>query len=272
MKNEQAKYKMSHIEDYPESDRNYLEDRCCSDCSMKNVKHIKGCVVLKEIHTSIQYFYCKSHATKWFLKYARTGDVLTLNHSKELTTYCEYDFCGSTLIEDKTVAENYKKVAGDADASNCNLNYNNNVECNEKCGATNCTNNVVRRSRIINKTIPIISLLKQMGKCYVQEVSEKLGIGVFSSEKISNNETIIEFVGELMTVAKLQEYVQKSLSENDDEQLYCHHLDENHWIDAEYLGNISRYINHSCNPNAKLKYWTVRDFAGKLSNMFLFST
>jgi histone-lysine N-methyltransferase SETD2 len=87
-------------------------------------------------------------------------------------------------------------------------------------------------------------------------VSEKLGVGVFSSKTIGKDETIIEINGEVLDFPTIQSDVQEKLRVNDN-YLYIHQLDENHWIDAEYEGNISRYINHSCKPNAKLKKWTV---------------
>jgi hypothetical protein len=165
---------------------------------------------------------------------------------------------------DEAEEEHFSKVAPVVHANNCNLNYKHNVECNKNCDATTCTNCLVHQLR---KIPPTELCREKLGKCFVRHVSQKLGVGVFTRKKICENETIIEFTGSLTTFPDVQDYVQEALSNRND-YLYYHQLDENYWIDAEFSGNISRFINHSCNPNAKLKYWTVRDLIGTLSNIF----
>jgi hypothetical protein len=233
--------------------RNWLQNKGCVDCSEKRTIYIDACVRLDDIPEDKEYYYCKEHATKWFLTYAKTGNVVTLKFFIDLPTYYHY-----TEVRHNIYPESYRTVPKEVSANNCNLNYQNDVECHKVCGAAKCTNNFVRQFRKDQPT-----------KCFVRIVSEKLGVGVFSSEKIGNNETIIEFNGEVFPFPVVQTNVQKALRAKDD-YLYSHQLDENHWIDADYDGNISRFINHSCNPNAKLKYWTVRNLVGTLSNIYIY--
>jgi hypothetical protein len=80
-------------------------------------------------------------------------------------------------------------VPKEVSVNNCNLNYQNNVECHEVCGAAKCTNIFVRQFRNTEETTT---------KCYVCIVSEKLGVGVFSSKTIGKDETIIKINGEVL--------------------------------------------------------------------------
>lgn len=245
MQDEKARYEMYHFSDFTKDYRKGMEKNGCVDCSKEQTKYIVACVVLDDMQENQRYYYCKEHATKWFLTYAKTGNVLLLDTMMDLPTYYHYYESRNNTYTDPNM---YCPVPKEVSVNNCNLNYQNNVECHEVCGAAKCTNNFVRQFRKKEETTP---------KCHVRLVSEKLGVGVFSSKTIGKDETIIEFNGEVLNFPTVQADVQQKLSANDN-YLYIHQLDENHWIDAEYDGNISRYINHSCKPNAKLKKWMVR--------------
>jgi SET domain-containing protein len=73
------------------------------------------------------------------------------------------------------------------------------------------------------------------------------GKGVFALRPIAAGETVIEYVGELIT---WEEAVRRH--PHDPEQpdhTFYFHLDEVHVIDGGVGGNASRWINHSCAPN-----------------------
>ncbi|KAJ6654591.1 hypothetical protein lerEdw1_006744 [Lerista edwardsae] len=89
-------------------------------------------------------------------------------------------------------------------------------ECNHACSCwRTCRNRVVQNG------------LRARLQLYR---TKKMGWGVRSMQDIPSGTFVCEYVGELI-----------SDSEADDGELYC--------IDARFYGNISRFINHLCEPN-----------------------
>lgn len=88
-------------------------------------------------------------------------------------------------------------------------------------------------------------------------ITEMKGYGVFASTHIPKNTFIMEFVGEVVTMTEFKkrskEYAKKKLR-------HCYVMGAssgNHLIDATQKGNLTRFINHSCDPNAETQKWTV---------------
>jgi SET domain-containing protein len=81
---------------------------------------------------------------------------------------------------------------------------------------------------------------------YVQS-SGVHGKGVFATRHMAAGETVIEYVGEVITMA---EAIRRHPHDahNPDHTFYFH-LDDGRVIDALYGGNDSKWINHSCRPN-----------------------
>lgn len=67
------------------------------------------------------------------------------------------------------------------------------------------------------------------------------GLGLFALTPLRANKKIIEYIGPIIT----SEEASKSNSK------YLFELDDNRTIDGSSRKNIARYINHSCEPNAK---------------------
>lgn len=72
---------------------------------------------------------------------------------------------------------------------------------------------------------------------------------------------LVDFLGEFIT-----EYVGEVISENEfrrrmteeysnERHHYCLNLDGGMVIDGYRMGNISRLINHSCQPNCEMQKW-----------------
>ncbi|MEN2498075.1 MAG: Histone-lysine N-methyltransferase setd1b [Marteilia pararefringens] len=83
-------------------------------------------------------------------------------------------------------------------------------------------------------------------------------LGLFALEYISENEILIEYSGEIirLSVADIREEKEfKKYSQNAGS--YFFKLDDIFVIDATYISNNARFINHSCNPNAQSKVITV---------------
>jgi len=75
------------------------------------------------------------------------------------------------------------------------------------------------------------------------------GKGVFALSDFAKGETIIEYVGEIIS---WKEALRRHPHDpTDPNHTFYFHIDETHVIDAKYGGNSSRWINHSCKPNCE---------------------
>lgn len=78
------------------------------------------------------------------------------------------------------------------------------------------------------------------------------GWGLFAGSRIQPNKFIIEYVGEALDERQFHVRMKAENKEND---YYNVKVDRNLYIDAQHFGNISRFINHSCEPNSRLEKW-----------------
>ena len=72
------------------------------------------------------------------------------------------------------------------------------------------------------------------------------GYGVQLDEDVSAGTFIIEYTGELISPERMKIRSSKFLM---NVVTWLHDL----YIDASHFGNIARFINHSCNPNCRVK-------------------
>lgn len=75
------------------------------------------------------------------------------------------------------------------------------------------------------------------------------GKGVFALCDIAEGETIIEYVGAIISWKEAQR--RHPHDPADPNHTFYFHIDENRVIDALYGGNSSRWINHACDPNCE---------------------
>lgn len=111
------------------------------------------------------------------------------------------------------------------------------VECDQKecpCGIL-CTNNSIQRGAF--------------ARIEKFNTGDK-GWGIKSMDKILKGHLIIEYVGEVRALDML----------NDRNNVYCLRLNSNLVIDAQRKGNIARFANHSCSPNAEMHKWSVQGY------------
>ena len=73
------------------------------------------------------------------------------------------------------------------------------------------------------------------------------GWGVFATRHLAAGERLIEYVGEIISMAEAIARHPHDAA-NPDHTFYFH-LDDGRVIDALHGGNASRWINHSCRPN-----------------------
>ena len=75
------------------------------------------------------------------------------------------------------------------------------------------------------------------------------GKGVFALTDFAQGETIIEYVGEIIS---WKEALRRHPHDpKDPNHTFYFHIDDKHVIDAKHGGNSSRWINHSCKPNCE---------------------
>ena len=75
------------------------------------------------------------------------------------------------------------------------------------------------------------------------------GKGVFTLRPIAKGETIIEYVGEIISAAEADD--RHPRDPDDPNHTFYFSLEDGNLIDAGVGGNAARWINHSCQPNCK---------------------
>ncbi len=91
------------------------------------------------------------------------------------------------------------------------------------------------------------------------------GRGVFALQDIAEGETIIEYVGEIIT---WKEALRRHPHDpKDPNHTFYFHIDDGRVIDALHGGNSSRWINHSCDPSCEADEQEGRVFIKALRNI-----
>lgn len=133
----------------------------------------------------------------------------------------------------------------ETDVSPCSIesgciNVFSNIECSpEFCPAKGyCLNQNFRRG--------------QQFSFQIQKTDSK-GWGLFAMEEIPARRFIIEYTGEVLDNIEFEHRFKAIQGKN----FYFCALGQNMYIDSKSYGNESRYINHSCDPNAAAEKWIV---------------
>nr|CAB3456772.1 unnamed protein product [Digitaria exilis] len=98
---------------------------------------------------------------------------------------------------------------------------------------------------------------------------ERYGTGLVTEEEIKKGDFVIEYVGEGIALFKFiheclviddktceeRLWRMKRLYQGD--KFYLCEVSSNMVIGATNKGNMSRFINHSCEPNTEMQKWTV---------------
>lgn len=101
----------------------------------------------------------------------------------------------------------------------------------------------------MSKKSPALTPAPTTGRRIQTRRSGVHGKGVFALSDFAKGETIIEYVGEIIT---WKEALRRHPHDpKDPNHTFYFHIDETHVIDAKYGGNSSRWINHSCKPNCE---------------------
>ena len=117
------------------------------------------------------------------------------------------------------------------------INFSTQIECNpEYCGA-NCRNQRFAK--------------QQYKKIEVKETPGK-GHGLFTKEVIRADEFIMQYCGEIICTKTMDERAKNTVNAT---HLYLQNLSPNVYLDARFKGNITRFTNHSCEPNITQERW-----------------
>lgn len=80
--------------------------------------------------------------------------------------------------------------------------------------------------------------------------------GLYAMEHIDANDMVIEYVGEIIR-QQVADHREKRYERMGIGSSYLFRIDEDTVVDATKMGNIARFINHSCSPNCIAKIITV---------------
>lgn len=116
------------------------------------------------------------------------------------------------------------------------------IECGPKCNVgERCTNKRFQGA--------------QYSHCKVFRTELK-GFGIQAAALIAPGDFIMEYVGEVLDSTQFEKRA-TDYSAKENKHYYFMALRSDAVIDATTRGNISRFINHSCDPNAETQKWTV---------------
>ncbi|XP_953444.1 uncharacterized protein TA09850 [Theileria annulata] len=158
----------------------------------------------------------------------------------------EFRYVTSNVIS----AENRKLVIAPEAEMKCHCDKKCGSDCsnvmkNTECTVKNCNlmdENCGNR-RFLNFTGPKLKLNYVDGK----------GVGTVATEDINEGELVCEYVGEVISQADFQRCLASaSFAEIDDgnqSHWYVMKIQRDTYIDSTHLGNVARFINHSCDPN-----------------------
>lgn len=135
-----------------------------------------------------------------------------------------------------------EKLAGELGCGEDCLNRLLMIECGSRCVVGDrCTN---RRFQT-HEYAPVVVFKTEMK-----------GFGLRAASDIQGGEFIMEYVGEVLNAKQFDKRA-NAYSKVKNKHYYFMALRSDAVIDATGKGNISRFINHSCDPNAETQKWTV---------------
>lgn len=123
-------------------------------------------------------------------------------------------------------------------------------------------------SKIQASALPLPSSAQTTGSDSRRIQTRRSGVhgkGVFALQDLAEGETLIEYVGEVIS---WKEALRRHPHDpSDPNHTFYFHIDEDHVIDAKIGGNSSRWINHSCRPNCEADEEGGRVFIKALRNI-----
>ncbi|KAF8756806.1 hypothetical protein HU200_011022 [Digitaria exilis] len=109
--------------------------------------------------------------------------------------------------------------------------------CGNKCANRSFQHRPMKKTKLITK--------------------EKYGTGLVTEEEIKKGDFVIEYVGEVIDDQTCEERLWRMKRLYRGDKFYLCEVSSNMVIDATNKGNMSRFINHSCERNTEMQKWTV---------------
>ncbi|XP_041712339.1 histone-lysine N-methyltransferase SUV39H1 isoform X1 [Coregonus clupeaformis] len=131
-------------------------------------------------------------------------------------------------------------------------------ECNKKCRCgPDCPNRVVQRG--IQHTLCIF------------KTDNGRGWGVRASERIKKHSFVMEYVGEIITTEEAERRGQVYDRQGATYLFDLDYVEDEYTVDAARYGNVSHFVNHSCNPNLQVYNVFIDNLDERLPRLAFFS-
>ncbi|XP_034447361.1 histone-lysine N-methyltransferase SUV39H1-A [Hippoglossus hippoglossus] len=132
-------------------------------------------------------------------------------------------------------------------------------ECNSRCSCVpDCPNRVVQRGI-------------QFDLCIFKTENGR-GWGVRTLQHIRKNTFVMEYVGEIITTDEAERRGHVYDRQGSTYLFDLDYVEDVYTVDAAHLGNISHFVNHSCNPNLQVFNVFIDNIDERLPRIALFST
>ncbi|KAL0653029.1 hypothetical protein Bca4012_095720 [Brassica carinata] len=171
-----------------------------------------------------------------------------IKFSKKISESEELNFIKRNIYLNKKFN---KKVKDHGIFCSCSVSPSSSTLCGSDCSCgillSSCSSSCQCRCQCTNKPFQQRHIKKMK---LVQ--TEKCGYGIVADEDINAGEFIIEYVGEGDCDYLVAYFIAYRVT-----FYLSSYINGNMLIDATYKGNKSRFINHSCNPNAEMQKWII---------------
>uniref|UniRef100_A0A3B1KAQ0 Histone-lysine N-methyltransferase n=1 Tax=Astyanax mexicanus TaxID=7994 RepID=A0A3B1KAQ0_ASTMX len=132
-------------------------------------------------------------------------------------------------------------------------------ECNRRCRCgPECPN------RVVQKGI-------QYSLCIFRTDNGR-GWGVRTMERIRKNTFVMEYVGEIITTEEAERRGHVYDKEGTTYLFDLDYVDDEYTVDAAHYGNISHFVNHSCDPNLQVYNVFIENLDERLPRIAFFAT
>ncbi|KAM6977249.1 histone-lysine N-methyltransferase SUV39H1-like [Aplochiton taeniatus] len=132
-------------------------------------------------------------------------------------------------------------------------------ECNKYCACgPNCLNRVVQQG--IQHTLSIF------------RTDNGRGWGVRTTERIKKNSFVVEYLGEIITNEEAERRGQIYDREGSTYLFDLDYVEDVYTVDAAHYGNISHFINHSCDPNLQVYNVFIDNLDERLPRLAFFAS
>jgi len=202
--------------------------------------------------TTEKFYYCSAHA-KLHFEFASNQGKYTIVCEEGVSfevgdqAFSPLQTVPFQLIDQSLMSDTIKNTIRYADSptGRCDVNKAMFVECSSQCNLrNNCKNKTVSTLR----TMHLGTTEEIKGRVQRRSTNSVKGDGLFALKKFVKGEGIIEIVGKAFLNDEQKEFPDSN---------YIMHLHDGCYLDCKEYGNLSRYINHSCDPNTKVQKYVV---------------